>query len=708
MAGVSPNSKGTGPNVPPAVTSEQNALSTTPSNSDAFAPSQHGLSASREAQAIVDEARESQAGMLERTARAFGGDMAEARSLDTVNRLDEEVEKHFKAGLGTSGSPAFRAVWDKEFPTGLFFQPSEEPSPECARAMDRCCQILRDRKEAGLLFGADGKVAEETLAALGEAGYWGMLIPKEWGGQAASFLGFTRFLANVAKIDPSVAGLCSIHGCIGAVDPLIAFGNPIQQAAYLPKLASGEKLSAFALTEPGAGSDLTAVKTTARLIGDKYYVNGEKLFITNVAPGRTIGLVCLIDGKPSALVVDLPKEPSENFRFKDYGLYALGRLWNRGMVFTNFEVPKENLLDPTKAGTVKGDGLTIAYHGLNRGRIALCANAGGTMAGLLADVIPWAEQRITYAKSIGERQLVRSRLGHMATQIVGCEAISTWCAKLLDAGYRGELECIVAKNFGSEAQKTVAIEDFMRTHGGRSFLKGHTFGDNVHDLLAPMIYEGEGDMLSMGFLKSLIKDHAGFFTPIADKVAKLKEAGELRKNFDPGNGTPGELWKLRAEVAPYAMWLVRHKVSEILSGFFGSADKLPSTMPKELKKHLAFSAVGLRGMVSKIDGEMRKYGPALQDEQCILVDLSRDTQNLLMIAVVACWGSEQSDPTLVKCAELLCQELTNKVTGGRLGARYRRGLAGLGRDVIEGKFSPINGVARGSVLQPYDELRRKA
>ena len=156
----------------------------------------------------------------------------------------------------------------------------------------------------------------------------------------------------------------------------------------MPRLASGERLSAFALTEPGAGSDLTALRTTARLDGDDYVVNGEKLFITNVVPGRTIGLVCLIDEKPAVLIVDLPDEENEQFQLRKYGLCALKHTYNQGIIFKNFRVPAENLLEPTR-----GDGLTIAYHGLNLGRVALCANAAGTMRLMMASMIPWAKFR---------------------------------------------------------------------------------------------------------------------------------------------------------------------------------------------------------------------------------------------------------------------------------------------------------------------------
>ena len=102
------------------------------------------------------------------------------------------------------------------------------------------------------------------LKDLAEAGYWGLLIDPEYGGGGAPFASFARFLTQMATIEPNLAGLASVHGCIGAVDPLRTFGNAEQKERYLPRLASGERLSAFALTEPGAGSDLTALKTRGR------------------------------------------------------------------------------------------------------------------------------------------------------------------------------------------------------------------------------------------------------------------------------------------------------------------------------------------------------------------------------------------------------------------------------------------------------------
>ena len=150
---------------------------------------------------------------------------------------------------------------------------------------------------------------------------------------------------------------------------------PSRKRRFCRGWPAAQALSGFALTEPGAGSDLTALRTTAVLDGDDYVVNGEKLFITNAIPGRTIGLVVMLNGKPAVLIVDLPAGENEHFQMVPYGLYALRHGYNNGLRFHDFRVPRDNLLQPPQ-----GDGLTIAYHGLNLGRLSPCAPGRGRHA----------------------------------------------------------------------------------------------------------------------------------------------------------------------------------------------------------------------------------------------------------------------------------------------------------------------------------------
>ncbi len=484
------------------------------------------------------------------TALKLGGKSAdEARRTGVIDTADDDVDKLFQPKYQTDHSPIHRAIWDHGVPVELFQSEPEQPPAEVQKVMDDSIQVVQRHRREGTLLDEQHKISNPVLEDLAGVGYWGLLVDKQYGGSEAPFHSFASFLTRMAMVDPTVAGLASVHGCIGAVDPIRTFGNAQQKQRYLPKLASGERLSAFALTEPCAGSDLTALRTTAKLQGDEYVVNGEKLFITNVVPGRTIGLVCLIDNEPAVLICDLPEQENENFQLRKYGLWALKHTHNQGIVFRDFRVPAENLLEPGR-----GNGLTIAYHGLNHGRVALCANAAGTMRLMMANMIPWAKFRVTYGETICSRELVRRRLGRLAGLIVACDALVEWCSHLIGKGYRGEMECIIAKIFGSEAQKEAAIELFMKTHGGRSFLHGHMFGDNVHEYLAPCIYEGEGEMLGMAFFKSLVKHHGvEFFEPIG----KALQAAGIRQ---PNPLNPAHAWALKGVLWPYAKWFVSHKL----------------------------------------------------------------------------------------------------------------------------------------------------
>lgn len=622
------------------------------------------------------------ASFAEEALRLGGKGAEEVRRMGAVDAADEQVEALFAAKYRTEASPVHRAVWDAEVPANLW---AFTPKPASARAetvmRDSLAIVLRHRA-AGTIHDERGKVPEAVLDELAAAGYWGLLVEEKYGGCGLPFTRFAPFLTRMATADPTVAGLASVHGCIGAVDPVQAFGTPEQKQRWLPELASGRRLSAFALTEPGAGSDLTALRTTATRAGDDYLVSGEKLFITNVQPGRTIGLVCMIDGKPAVLIVDLPPTETPEFRLKKYGLYALKHCHNQGILFDNLRVPASNYLDPGE-----GDGLTIAYHGLNRGRVALCANAAGTMRVMMADIIPWAKFRKTYGQPIASRELVQRRLGHLAGLIVACDALTEWCAGLLDEGYRGEMECIVAKIFGSEAQKEAAIELHMKTHGGRAFLHGHLFGDNVHEFLAPCIYEGEGEMLGMAFFKSLVKQHGRqFFEPIG----KILAANKIRK---PNLMNPAHLWKLKGPMTSYTRWMVGQSVK-------GGKVELPS-LPRELRGHAEFAAKHLRKSAGEISGTMRKHQLKLADRQCRMSELSSRVQSLVVMLCTALYAGRQQNELVRKAADGLCRTLTRQFVGARPADRDLRDLTELGAAIADGHDALTKDVAAPPILMPY-------
>jgi alkylation response protein AidB-like acyl-CoA dehydrogenase len=620
------------------------------------------------------------------TALRLGGKSEdEAKRTGAVDRADEQVEAMFAARFKTVNSPIHKAVWEDSVPVELFSSPALTTDAACLPTMEKCLAVLRRHKEAKTIWDKDGKIAEQVLKDLADAGYWGMLIDPKYGGQGASLQHFMSFLSQVAMIDPTCAGLASVHGCIGAVDPVRSFGNEEQKNKFLPRLASGETLSAFALTEPNAGSDLTALRTTATLEGDHYVINGEKLFITNAVPGRTIGIVCLINGKPAALIAELPKEENENFQLVHYGLYALKHTYNKGLKFKNFKVPKENLLVPPI-----GDGLTVAYHGLNLGRLALCATASGVMRVLLANMLPWSKFRETYGHPIETRELVKRRIARVAGLITASDALVQWGCYLLDQGYRGELECIIAKIFGSEAEKETAIEHFMKTHGGRSFIQGHLFGDNVHDFLAPCIYEGEGEMLGMAFFKSLAKEHGTkFFEPVGMALQR-----EGLRTLNPAN--PMHVWKLRNELFPYAFWFLGKMTA-------GSDFKdIPGISPI-LKEHVDFAVDQLKQAPMELSQAMTKHQLKLADRQCRIAHMSQRVQDMITILVTALYAHRQNDEVAIAAADILCEDLTRKLTGKEPSDNYFRKCSKLADMVIQGGFKPIKDIRREDILFSYEK-----
>lgn len=618
------------------------------------------------------------------TALRLGGKSSdEARRTGAVDTADDQVEAMYADRHRTSASPIHRAVWERRVPTELFRHRPTVLADDHRRVVNDCLHIVRQRREQKQLYGEDGKLLPSLLEQLADAGYWGTLVDRTYGGSEFPFPHFSSFLTRMATLEPTVAGLASVHGCIGAVDPIRTFGSDEQKKRYLPLLATGRRLSAFALTEPGAGSDLTALKTTAVRDGDSFLVNGEKLFITNAVPGRAIGLVCRVDDQPAVLIVDLPEQESASFRLRKYGLYALRRAHNNGLVFRDFRVPAENLLTPAN-----GDGLTIAYHGLNLGRVALCANAAGTMRTMLAGMLPWAGFRKTYGQPIERRELVRRRIGRLAGLIVGADALTHWCSGLIQQGFRGEMECIVAKIFGSEAQKEAAIELCMKTHGGRSFVAGHLFGDNVHEFLAPCIYEGEGEMLSMAFFKSLVKQHGRqFFEPIGQI---LFESG-IR---NPSLVNPAHLWKLKNPMLAYAVWITGRRLA-------GTTKDSLDGMPVGLRRHAEFARGLLSDSCFDISRLMRRHQLKLADRQCAMTQLSARLQNAVVMLVTSLYGATHDCAVTSAAAEVLCEELRQKIEGRLPDGPFFRRVTDLGAQISDQGWAALHDVQPDNILLPY-------
>jgi hypothetical protein len=229
----------------------------------------------------------------------------------------------------------------------------------------------------------------------------------------------------------------------------------------------------------------------------------------------------------------------------------------------------------------------------------------------------------------------------------------------------------------------------MKTHGGRSFLRGHLFGDNVHEFLAPCIYEGEGEILGLAFFKSLVKEHGkAFFEPIGKA---LQQSGI--KSFSPLN--PRHAWALRHELAAYSRWAMKQR-------FARRARPDVPTMDARLAGHVSFALDQLNGAPLEVSGVMRKHQLKLADRQCRMAELSQRVQDQTVILVTALWGARQKDEAAVAAADFLCQDLRRRLTGERPSDRYFRDAGKLADVILAGGFETLAGVPREEILMKYE------
>ncbi len=571
-------------------------------------------------------------------------------------------------------SPIFRAVWSDTVPHELFTVDRAEMSPAVRERLDRSIDVVRRRRAAGTLYDGRGIVSEDTMRELATAGYWGLRFDPRFGGAGASFAMLAQAITEMMLADPWIAGLASMQAALGPGSSLIDFGSPEQQQRLLPPLARGERFGAFALTEPRASSDWSRMITTARRDGDRLLVTGEKLFITNAAPGRTISLLCWLDGRLELLVFELPWRQSEHFEIIDYHLRAPQHAANAGLRFRDLPVPADSVLV-----SPFGDGRALAFRALNHGRVAVSATAAGMLRRIAGSVVPWVQQRETFGAPIGTRELVRRRLGRLAARIVACDALVAWAAGLLDSGYRGELECITTKVFTTEALTQAAVGILLKTHGGRAFLDGNLFADHVHDLLAPAVYEGENELITLGFFNRLAQTHAAqYLAPIRDAT---RTAGFDRVDLR----SLRQLWAARRPLASYVAWLVARKAHPLGPlAVHADLDRLG-----ELANHL------LRDAGTEISRLARH--PQAVERQAMAHEIATRVQRAAAMLVVTRHAARATDPIAQLAGRCLAMELGYELLGERPPARYYASLVELGEHVARDRFAPIANVDRGAV-----------
>ena len=327
---------------------------------------------------------------------------------------------------------------------------------------------------------------EKLVGQMKELGIFGLAIPEPWGAAPVSMPCYALVTAELARGWMSLAGAMGGHTVVAKL--LVAFGTPEQRDRYLPKMATGELRATMALTEPGGGSDLQAMTTTARRDGDSYVVTGSKTWITNARRSGLIALLCKTD--PAAR----PRHKGISVLLVEHGpgltvSKDLPKLGYKGvesceLVFDGYRAPAGALL-----GGVPGEGFGQMMTGRETGRIQVASRALGVAQAAFDDALRYAQEREAFGVPIWRHQSIGNYLADMATKVTAARQLILHAAGRLESGQRADLEAGMAKLFASEVAMQVAL-DAVRIHGGYGYSTEYDVERYFRD--APLMIVGEG------------------------------------------------------------------------------------------------------------------------------------------------------------------------------------------------------------------------
>ena len=339
------------------------------------------------------------------------------------------------------------------------------------------------------------------LAEMGKLGLMGMMLDEQWGGSNAGNLAFALAIEQIAAADGALSTILSVHNGVGAV-PIQQFGTEEQKRRFLPKIASGEWLAAFALSEPEAGSDAGAISCQARRDGNKYVLSGTKQFITGGQTAATMIVFAVTDrqaGKKgiSAFVVptDLPGYRVSSIE-KKMGQRASD---TAQVVFDDMQLAPGLLLGE------EGQGYKIALSNLEGGRIGIAAQSIGMATAAFRIARDYAKERKSFGKAIAEHQAVAFRLADMATGIEAARGLMVNAARLRDAGLPCLKEASMAKLFASEMVERVCT-DAIQTLGGYGYIEDYGVERIYRDARVCQIYEGTSDIQRLLIARAVLAE----------------------------------------------------------------------------------------------------------------------------------------------------------------------------------------------------------
>lgn len=332
----------------------------------------------------------------------------------------------------------------------------------------------------------DDEYPAEIVEKMKEMGLFGCLIDTKYGGLGLSTLTYARMIERISKVWMSVAGIINSHLIMAVC--VQRNGTEEQKARFLPRFATGELRGGIALTEPDCGTDLQAIRTVAKRDGDRYVVNGTKMWISNGIYGNCFAVLVKTDptAKPAHKGMSLfIAEKADGFTASR----KLEKLGYKGidsaeLVFDQYSVPAENLI-----GGQEGRGLQMILNGLELGRINVGARGVGLAQAALEESVKYAQQRKTFGKPICEHQAIQLKLGDMATRTQASRLLVEQAAMAYDRGERCDMEAGMAKLFATESALENSAEA-MRIHGGYGYSKEYLVERFYRD--APLLVIGEG------------------------------------------------------------------------------------------------------------------------------------------------------------------------------------------------------------------------
>jgi acyl-CoA dehydrogenase len=345
----------------------------------------------------------------------------------------------------------------------------------------------------------EGHFPREILNKMAELGLMGITAPEKYGGSEMDFTSYIIAIHELSKVSATIGVILSVHTSVGT-NPILYFGNEEQKQKYIPKLASGEYLGAFCLTEPSAGSDAKSLKSKAEKRGDHYVMNGSKVFITNGGEADTYIVFAVTDPSKgsrgvSAFIVE--KDMPGLIIGKDEHKMGLHGSRTVQLTFEDMKVPAENLLGQ------EGEGFKIAMANLDVGRIGIAAQALGIAEGAFEHATAYAKERVQFGKPIAAQQGIGFKLADMATAVEGSKLLVYRAADLRSQGISCGKEASMAKLFASKTAVEVTTEA-IQVYGGYGYTKEYPVERLFRDAKVTEIYEGTSEIQRMVIGKNLL------------------------------------------------------------------------------------------------------------------------------------------------------------------------------------------------------------